>query len=367
MSREYISCEEEERVRQGFVIETYFSVHDVPKLAHAPRLELKESGQSLIDVRYIKSARLYHFNLGWQRERERGFSISEASGSVLRGRKLEKALEADEKVAPGIALYTDEVSDAIFIQPMAALGLDPNGVTTLQYAIEHAMARVFSIEGRELASLRMGLVEGLPNIMLYESAEGSLGVLAQLFASPEKWKDVIRTARRLCAFDDEKEDKARPRASYKDLLSYANQMHHSVLDRHLIRDATQRLLDATVQLTTGESYEDHYRRMLASYDRESALEKTFIDFLFANKLALPDEAQKTFEGMYVKPDFYYAKQRVCIFIDGSAHDAPHVKEDDTAKRGMLKDAGYEVLSYHYLDNLEAFVTTNGFVFTKVEA
>ena len=367
MSREYISCEEEERARQGFVIDTFFAVDNVQDLVSAPRLELKEEDQPLIDVRYIKSARLYHFNLGWQRERERGFSISEASGSVLRGKKLEKVLESGEKVAPGIALYTDEVSDAIFIQPTAALGLDQDGVTTLQYALEHAMASVFSIEGRELASIRMGQVEGLPNIMLYESAEGSLGILAQLFASPAKWKEVISEVRKLCAFDDDEEDKERPRASYKDLLSYANQMHHTELDRHLIREATQRLLDATVQLTKGESYADHYKRMLASYDKESTLEKTFIDYLFEQKLALPDEAQKTFKGMYVKPDFYYEKKRTCIFIDGSAHDASHVKESDTQKRQMLEDAGYEVLSYHYLDDLATFITANGFVFTKVEA
>ena len=366
-SRDYISCEEEERARQGFQIETYFSVDDLDSLRHGKRLELTEDGVPLVEIRFLPQTRLHHFNLGWQRELERGYSISEASGSVLRGLRLEKALENNERVAKGVALYTDEVSDAIFIQPTAALGLDTDGVITLQYAIEHAFTKVFSVEDRELASILIGSVEGRPNIMLYESSEGSLGVLKQLFSSPDKWKEVVAESRRLCAFDDEEEDEKRPRASYQDLLSYSNQMHHSVLDRNLIREASKRLLSATVQLSKGETYEDRYRRLLDSYDKESHLERKFLDHLYENRLALPDIAQKRFKGLYVVPDFYYEDFRTCVFIDGSVHDAPQVKESDESKRQRLKDHGYDVISLHYMDDMASFVETHKYLFKKIEA
>jgi very-short-patch-repair endonuclease len=144
-------------------------------------------------------------------------------------------------------------------------------------------------------------------------------------------------------------------------------MHHSVLDRNLIREASKRLLSATVQLSKGETYEDRYRRLLDSYDNESHLERKFLDHLYENRLALPDIAQKRFKGLYVVPDFYYEDFRTCVFIDGSVHDAPQVKESDESKRQVLKDHGYDVISLHYMDDMASFVETHKYLFKKIEA
>jgi very-short-patch-repair endonuclease len=65
------------------------------------------------------------------------------------------------------------------------------------------------------------------------------------------------------------------------------------------------------------------------------------------------------------PDFFY-KPDVCVFCDGSVHDKPQVKEDDSQKRDMLKKAGYQVLSWYYKDSLDEFVAKRPDIFFKVK-
>ena len=71
--------------------------------------------------------------------------------------------------------------------------------------------------------------------MLYESAEGSIGVLKDIARNPAKLRDIFLKAYEICGYDfATKEDKfpERPKASYDDLLSYYNQMDHTKIDRH---------------------------------------------------------------------------------------------------------------------------------------
>jgi hypothetical protein len=71
------------------------------------------------------------------------------------------------------------------------------------------------------------------------------------------------------------------------------------------------------------------------------------------------------DEMFVRPDFYY-KPNVFVFCDGTPHDNPEVKKDDTIKRAALKNAGYQVLSWYYKDSLEALIATRPDIFKKVK-
>ena len=46
------------------------------------------------------------------------------------------------------------------------------------------------------------------------------------------------------------------------------------------------------------------------------------------------------------------KANVFIFCDGTPHDEVSIKNDDTAKRTALKNAGYQVLSWYYKYSLD---------------
>ena len=55
-----------------------------------------------------------------------------------------------------------------------------------------------------------------------------------------------------------------------------------------------------------------------------------------------------------------------IFIDGSVHDRPDVQADDANKRQLLKDAGYDVIVWHYMEPLEELMKRRKDVFRKVK-
>ncbi len=67
--------------------------------------------------------------------------------------------------------------------------------------LSELLKSVFQIESSELAVVSMGRPEQ-PNIFLYESAEGSLGILSQFAEDATVFHRVINEAIRLLRFDD---------------------------------------------------------------------------------------------------------------------------------------------------------------------
>ena len=214
-----------------------------------------------------------------------------------------------------VKLWTSNLADALYIEPIPALGLESDGVITLQYALKRAIESVFQIEPNEIGVSGIGDPE-CPNILLYEAAEGSLGILSQFVDNVVTFRKVIEKAEQICRFDDE-EYKAP--ASYDDLLSYFNQRDHQRLDRFLIRDALGKLKLAEIEIQANSAfkdYEEQYQHMLRVLDPNSSTEREFIDHLYRNGLRLPDAAQKRVSGLYCQPDFYY-EPRIWVFCDGS--------------------------------------------------
>ena len=82
-------------------------------------------------------------------------------------------------------LYTYDTSDVFYIQPIKSLGLTEEGVITMQYALEKLLNN-FTILNRLKLRLRLMGSEENKNIMLYESAEGSIGVLKDIARNPAK-------------------------------------------------------------------------------------------------------------------------------------------------------------------------------------
>ena len=113
-----------------------------------------------------------------------------------------------------------------------------------------------------------------------------------------------------------------------------------------------------------ESYEDHYRRLLRDKDPTSSTEETFLKYLYSEGLRLPDDAQKSVPGLYIRPDFFYAPD-TWVFCDGSPHDETRVKDDDTEKRGAIRARGDEVIVYYYKDDLSGLVARYPDIFKKV--
>jgi len=355
-----ISCEEEERVSRGYEIQTYFSV-DGGHLERVRKAVVRTSEHALLNLRYVPAARLVHVNYQWRSQLSEGFPIGLISGDW---RSSMPGPESNIKEAfQLVKLWTSNLADALYIEPIQPLGLKPDGVITLQHALKRAIEGVFQVESNEIGVVTVGDPQ-VPNILLYEAAEGSLGILSQFVDDVEVFQKVIDQAITLCRYDDAS---YKGPASYDDLLSYYNQRDHKIIDRHLIRDALEKLRMCSIEMQANPSYtsyEDHYQAMLRGLDPNSSTERTFLDYLYHNGLRLPDAAQKCVDGLYVQPDFYY-EPRIWVFCDGTPHDDPAVQAEDEVKRQAIIAMGDEVWVYYYKNNLAATVAARPDIFRKV--
>ncbi len=360
-----ITCQEEERTKKGYDIQTYFSVDG--GFENSLEANVKIGDEKLLHIHYFPTCRIYKLNLKWRASDNKGFAIQMNTGA-WKSRAQQQAATDPEEIKE-VTLFTSDTANAIYIQPIKALPLKggANGVITLMFALKKAIENHFQVESNEMAATIMG-DEDAPNILIYESSEGSLGVLSQLFDSPDVYKSIMKEAYKICFFKDkvELEGEVIP-ATYDDLLSYYNQYYHKKIDRNLVREALQVLRHSNLEISSNRSfdnYDEQYQFMQAARDPNSSTEEKFLKYLYNHSLRLPDEAQPHIPNMYVRPDFLY-KPNICIFCDGTPHDENSVKEDDIEKRNALKAAGYQVLTWYYMDSLDAFVAKRPDIFKKV--
>lgn len=365
--RQRITCEEEERSKTRFIIHQYFSY---PKGRDSTKeATIKIGGHPLLHLIYGPSTRLIQHNERKRRSKDPDFVINKASGVWMQNKDLKEPEKLENSAR--VQLYTTDTADTLYIQPVKGLELDSAGVVTLAFALKRGIESLFQVEENEVGVWIMGRQED-PNILLFESAEGSLGILSQLIENANVLKALFRESYRILHFDPEtRTDMGKdtiPKATYRDLLSYYNQPYHDILDRHLVRMALERLMDCDIDNQQGDKpLEEQYRYLLENYDLNSATEKPFIEYLYKNGIRLPDRAQVNLPDYYVSADFVYKNGSgyTLVFCDGSVHDLPQVQEQDLHKRRLLRDAGYDVVEWHHGEPLEQLVNRRKDIFRKI--
>ena len=364
-----ITCQEEERTRRGYDIRTYFAVEG--GFDSINEAVVKMAKEKLLHIHAIPAARLVNISFKWRTSPEMGYALNLKNG-YWQTKKQETEEDNNDDIRR-IKLFTTITANALFIQPVEALAIQggKDGVITLMYALKRAIENHFQIEANEIGATIMGEAD-IPNLLIYEASEGSLGVLSQIVDNPATYKAVMRNAFDFLFMKDGVEipEEDLIPASYDDLLSYYNQIHHQSINRNYIRESLRMLKESEVEVLTSKSfssYDEHYQSLQATRDPNSSTEDQFLKFLYKKGLKLPDEAQPIISDMYVRPDFKY-KPNIVVFCDGTPHDDPAVKNDDIEKRKALNDDGkYQVLVWYYKDSLDDFVAGRPDVFKQVRS
>jgi superfamily II DNA/RNA helicase/very-short-patch-repair endonuclease len=361
---ERISCMEEVRTSEGYDTELYLNSAD--NLVDATKIKLTADGDELMKLFYAPAAKLILLNKKWKRAIDKGFDIGAKTGFFKT--KKQKANPNPEDPIENIMLYTYDTSDVLYVQPVKSLGLTEDGVITLQYALQKAIEQLYNIEPTEISAKLMGSEEH-KNIMLYESAEGSIGVLKDIARNPAKLREIFVKAYQICGYNHaSKEDiyPLRAKASYEDLLSYYNQVDHTKIDRHGIIKALDLLILSTPDDTVNGTYEEKYEELKRGLHPKSPGEEELLNYLFDNGYRLPDFTNFNMEQYYVQPDFVYEKEKALIFVDGGIHKRAVNKADDERKRKTIELAGFDVLVWDYTsEQVASFVTRRQDVFRKV--
>lgn len=362
-----ISCEEEVRVRMGFEIETFFNIEK--GVESAKKILLKNSGELLLKLYFAPSAKIYQVNKKWKSAKERdgdGFPIGEKTGFFKRKIDLEK----DDSKDPikFVQLFTFDTTDVLYVQPVKALDLKLEGIISLQYAIKRAIERIFQVESNEIGTYLMGK-DDAKNILIYESAQGSLGILSQLAQDGSKLRQVFEEAYDICGYDFKtKEDlfPSRSKATYDDLLSYYNQQHHKEINRHVVIPALEALLACEIDNSETGNYDDNYEKLKRGLHPKADGEKALLEHLYKNGLKLPDHTNYNMADYYIQPDFIF-KPNHLVFCDGGIHKKSDIKNEDERKRKILENAGYDVLVWDETSEpLEQFIQRRKDVFRKVK-
>jgi hypothetical protein len=366
---ERISCIEEERSSSKYEISEYFRY--TRGLENTKSLIIAKDGHNLLNLIYDQATELIKVNRKMRRSQADGFNINKSNGVWIKEKDLEKPEVAENKKE--VMIFARDTADSLYVQPLANLELSPEQTISLSFALKRGIEKLFQVEENEIGATVMGNPEK-PNILIYESSEGSLGILSQLIEEPQTLRKLFEESYRYMHFDPETREetergKKLPKASYEDLLSYYNQIHHEKLNRHDIKIPLEQLMDCEFSVVQNSNdREQQYEFLLENYDKNSNTELKLIRFLKDNNFALPDKAQVNIPQFYISADFVYNTPNgpALIFCDGSVHDLTSVKEDDKSKRDLLKDAGYDIIEWYYTESLEDLVKRRKDIFRKIK-
>lgn len=344
---ERITCEEEERIREGFTVTTHYQFsRDHVGLR---RFDAAPEGDAPLRLSYGPAATIWRVNHGWRRAKQEGFALDLRRG--VWGRRPDDigdaAAASEEGMRQGIKLVVQDTRNVLLVQPTPAIATDTEAITSLQYALQRGIEAAFQLEQQELSSELLG--EGVRRrILFWEAAEGGAGVLRRLAEEPDALARVARAALEICHFDpssgDEQEQDEHhcARACYRCLLSYSNQPFHAAINRHAIRWLLLELSRAQVS-PTGQRHAHGNGSQVA--DREAAAPAAL------ESMALPPAVQRVLayiranggrepdavlpDVMGYRPHLRYGEKIIIL--------CPEAGESVAALRDTLEDTGCTVL------------------------
>jgi len=369
---ERINCNEEERLRKGFTINTHFRFSRKERGEQKVSSQLfSKDGNPILDLVYGSAAQLWQINRGWKKRRQEGFTLDLSLGiwDKQPDDYNDSALESgEERLITGVYIFAKDTRNILLIKPSAGYELNEIELTNLQHALHGGMCAAFQVDESEIASERIGNGEQRC-ILFWEAAEGGVGVLQRFVDDSDAIKQVAKKALELCHFDivtGNDTNQECVKACYLCLLSYRNQRDHTVLNRHLIKDTLLILSQSNMRKGHAKlTYEEHYEWLRRQTDTRSKLEKDFLDQLFKEGRRLPDAAQKLLANYSCRPDFFYNDGYGCIFCDGSVHDEPVQQEKDEKIRANLTANGFRVVVIRYDKPLKEQIENNSDVFGVV--
>ncbi|MCM2429193.1 DEAD/DEAH box helicase [Streptomyces sp. RKAG337] len=346
--RRRISSDEEERLKSGFELRTFYRFNG--GTGHRPG----ELGATAADttgptarIIYGDTAAVRVVNLGYRKRKhsaDTGFWLNPVEGKWLgagRAEALAETTSEDEALSPissaerplqVIPYVEDHKNIAVF---RLAEPVDEITAVTVRYALERGIEAHYQLEDSELSSEDLPDDEGRARMLFVEGAEGGAGVLRLLHDDEHALATVARTALEIIHWDpDTNEDRDRAEGAhercelgcYDCLLSYTNQRYHTRIDRHAAVEVLRRL-------AASRTTSDH---PVAADPQRAAAELTvraghpaggaFVRWLRETGHRLPDAASAEAADTGVVPDFIYylPGAEAAVFLDISgAHGLQH--------------------------------------------
>ncbi len=296
-----ITANDEERVRQGFEIQTVFSWPRRNGRLVITEGVLTADNQILLTLQYANSAEISRLNKGLKRRKDKtifGFTIDPRSGYWSKSEEEDEDYPAPEE-PPSVRVVpiVRDRKNALLMRFTKARNFTPTTIATVQHALTRGIEVTYQLEEGEILAEPLPSRDNRRAILLYEAAEGGAGVLNRVISDPGAIARIVRQALSLMHYDgvDEAVRSDNPKAlrdiaqgtcvrgCYRCLLSYFNQPDHELIDR-----TDEAAIQFLLTLARGEItlQQDHTRR--GSLGWPAALR--------AANLPAPDPQGMTFAG-----------------------------------------------------------------------
>lgn len=258
---ERITANDEDRVRQGFDIQTVFSWPTRDGRPQITQGELRCDDTPVLTLQYANSAEISRINKGLKRRADQtvfGFYIDPRSGYWAKSENEESDGEPNPDVVKPVRIVpiVRDRKNALLLRFANPSNHSADTVTTVQHALMRGIEVMFQLEEGEILGEPLPARDNRRAILAYEATEGGAGVLSRLVSEPQTLGKVAREALALMHFDAVDEAIAAGDASllassrnapcikgcYRCLLSYFNQPDHELIDR-TNPEAKQMLID----------------------------------------------------------------------------------------------------------------------------
>jgi Lhr-like helicase len=258
---ERITANDEERVRQGFDIQTVFSWPRRDGRVQITEADFCCEDTSVFNLQYANSAEISRINKGLKRRANQtvfGFHIDPRSGYWAKSDDEDPDVDVPPDVVRPVRIVpiVRDHKNALLFRFSEPTAYAPETIATVQHALMRGIEVVFQLEEGEVLGEPLPARDNRRAILAYEATEGGAGVLSRLIEDPQALGKVAREALTLMHFDkvDEaiaagdatllvsRDGEACVRGCYRCLLSYFNQPDHELIDR-TSDEAMQMLVD----------------------------------------------------------------------------------------------------------------------------
>ncbi len=298
---ERITANDEERVRQGFDIQTVFSWPKRDGQTQVTEAEFLCDDIPLLTLQYANSAEISRINKGLKRRANRtvlGFYIDPRSGYWSKSEDEDPTVDVPPDVVKPVRIVpiVRDRKNALLFRFNDPMAYAAETIATVQHALQRGIEVVSQLEEGEILGEPLPARDNRRAILAYEATEGGAGVLSGLVEDPQALGKVAREALGLMHFENvdaaidagdasllvNREDEACVRGCYRCLLSYFNQPDHELIDR--TSDEAKQML---VNLARG-------RVSLTATPRRSSDDRGWGDALRAAGLPPPDPSSVKF-------------------------------------------------------------------------
>jgi len=247
---ERITANDEERVRQGFDIQTVFSWPRREGRVQITEADFRCDDASILNLQYANSAEISRINKGLRRRANQtvfGFYIDPRSGYWAKSDDEDPEVDVPPDVVRPVRIVpiVRDHKNALLLRFSDPTAYAPETISTVQHALMRGIEVVFQLEEGEILGEPLPARDNRRAVLAYEATEGGAGVLSRLVEDPLALGTVAREALMLMHFDEvdeaiaagdatrlvSRDGEACVRGCYRCLLSYFNQPDHELIDR----------------------------------------------------------------------------------------------------------------------------------------